>query len=393
MFSSAPRKRTVAVGAVGIAVIAAVAITGVVVADAGEGGGAQPPAPAGTPISDDSQLTAEFAGQIENIITNENPFGNPVYDPTILTKFISGRGFVANQGPDGGVDDDRILPNGTTCVSPATVPGGEPTTDLFASVELPKGARIKQIAFFGRDSDVNNNITIRLFRNQTRVPSGVIEETLVDSFSTTGFLVGGLSGADNLEEITGILGPFPSGNGYIHQFYFIDVTMQDVAALDQALCGVEVHYQVPISAADPGTVFHPITPVRAYDSRLAGYPVNGPIANNTSRVIDISSGHDLATGAITLANAVPAGATAITFNLTTSESTATGFVAVVPGDAATFAASTLNLNGTPLANGGTVAIAGDRTIKAFVGGGGSTQVIVDVTGYYAPPVPLPNMGN
>ena len=61
-----------------------------------------------------------------------------------------------------------------------------------------------------------------------------------------------------------------------------------------------------------------------------------------------------------------------------------GFVAVTPGDAATLATSTLNLNGTPLANGGTVTIAGDRTIKVFVGGGGSTQVIVDVTGYYTP---------
>ena len=150
---------------------------------------------------------------------------------------------------------------------------------------------------------------------------------------------------------------------------------------------------MPISTADPGTVFHPITPVRAYDSRLAGYPVNGPIANNTSRVVDISSGHDLATGAVTVANAVPAGATAITYNLTTAESTTSGFVAVTPGDAATFATSSLNLNGTPLANGGTVAIAGDRTIKVFVGGGGSTQVIIDVTGYYTAPVAAPNMGN
>src|SRR6185295_3460426 len=148
---------------------------------------------------------------------------------------------------------------------------------------------------------------------------------------------------------------------------------------------VEVLYQVPVVGTDAGTVFHPITPVRAYDSRLAGYPVNGPIPNNSNRVVDISAGHDLATGAVTLADAVPAGATAITYNLTTDQSTTVGFVAITPGDAATFATSALNLNGTPLANGGTVAIAADRTVKVFVGGGGSTQVIIDVTGYYTSP--------
>ena len=120
--------------------------------------------------------------------------------------------------------------------------------------------------------------------------------------------------------------------------------------------------------------------------------MNGPIANFGSRVIDVSSGHDLATGAVTLANAVPAGATAITYNLTTDQSTTAGFVAITSGIADSFAASTINLNGTPLANGGTVQIAGDRTVKVWVGGGGTTQVIVDVTGYYTSPM-LPNMAN
>src|SRR4051794_34716551 len=92
-------KRAVAVGA---AVIAVITLSSVVAADSGGGGVVQLPAPPGTPISDGTRPTAESSGQIENIITNVNPFGGPpVYDPTILTKFISGRGFVANQGPDG----------------------------------------------------------------------------------------------------------------------------------------------------------------------------------------------------------------------------------------------------------------------------------------------------
>ena len=149
LLSTRARKRAVAVGA---SVIAVITISTVVAADAGEGGGAQGGGAPGTPVTGGSQLPVESPGQIENITT-----GSTVYDPTILTKFISGRGFIANQGPDG-VDDDRILFNGNTCVSPVAGPGGGSITDLFASVELPDGARIKQIAFFGQDSDANNDI-------------------------------------------------------------------------------------------------------------------------------------------------------------------------------------------------------------------------------------------
>ena len=157
------------------------------------------------------------------------------------------------------------------------------------------------------------------------------------------------------------------------------------------LWGVEVRSQVPSSAADPGTVFHPISPTRAYDSRLEAFVPNGMRLNNSSRVIDVSAGHDLTTGDITATDVVPVGAAAITYNLTSVDSTPNGFVAVTCGDAATYATSTLNLSGTPLANGGTVAIAADRSIKVRIGGGGATQVIIDVTGYYAPPGPVPNM--
>ncbi len=286
-----------------------------------------------------------------------------------------------------------MLFDGQTCVR-ADALGQGAIAVLFAAVELPDGARIKQVAFYGTDTYAPADILIQLYRGNVNVLAGVNTraETLVDDFTTAGVNgVAAVLGADNLAELAGSSTSILAGTD--HRFHIVRVQMTNAAAGAHVLCGVEVRYQVPISTSDPGTVFHPIVPVRAYDSRIAAYPVNGPIPNNTSRVVDISAGHDLATGAVTLANTVPAGATAITFNLTSAESTTVGFVAVTPGDAATFATSSLNLNGSPLANGGTVAIAGDRTIKVFVGGGGSTQVIVDVTGYYTPPVPAPNMGN
>jgi hypothetical protein len=363
------------------------AVSTVVTADLGEVGAGQGGGVPGTPESGGAALPVESVGQIETITTDST-----VYDPTILTKFISGLGFVPFQGA--GVDADFISVSGDTCVFPSASPGS--FTTLFAPVELPDGARIKQLAFFGDDNAVAD-IEVRLLRNQITVPPApgtpTRTELSVGPFSTAGSSgVVALSGPDNLEEVTGSFQP-SSVIGTNHRFHFVEVIMNTAALANHILCGVEVRYQVPMSSLDPGTVFHPITPVRAYDSRIAAYALNGPISNNSSRVIDISAGHDLATGAVTLADAVPPGATAITYNLTSVPSTTSGFVAVTPGNADMYATSSLNLNGTALANGGTVAIAGDRTIKVHVGGGGATQVIVDVTGYYTAPVPAPNMGN
>jgi hypothetical protein len=168
----------------------------------------------------------------------------------------------------------------------------------------------------------------------------------------------------------------------------------NVALANHRLCGVEVRYQVPTSAADPGTVFHPISPIRAFDSRNPVYPGAGLLAPNASKVISIKDGHDGA-GVVNALDVVPAGATAITYNITIGAPTGPNFVAVTPGDAASFLASAVNFNGTAdIANAGTVAVDAARQITVWGGDqSGSAHVIIDVTGYYAPPVPFPNMGN
>ena len=58
-------------------------------------------------------------------------------------------------------------------------------------------------------------------------------------------------------------------------------------------------------------------------------------------------------------------------------------------------ASAINFNGTAdIANAATVAIDANREIKVWGGDqAGSAHIIIDVTGYYTPPVPFPNMGN
>lgn len=138
--------------------------------------------------------------------------------------------------------------------------------------------------------------------------------------------------------------------------------------------------------AGPGTSgsFHPINPSRVYDSRQAAYaPNNGLIAPNGTRLVSVKDARDAA-GAITTADIVPAGATAVAINVTISAPTGPNFLSVTPGDATSYTASTINWpGGFDAANGAIVRLDATRQLKVFGGDqSGSTHVIVDVTGYY-----------
>jgi hypothetical protein len=129
--------------------------------------------------------------------------------------------------------------------------------------------------------------------------------------------------------------------------------------------------------------FHPVSPFRAYDSRAA-QPLTGPIAVGATRVVSVADARDINTGAVTAAGVVPVGASAITYNLTVANTATAGFLAITAGDATSFTASAINWT-TPkdqVANGGVVPISTNRDVKIWQGGGGGTDFIVDVTGYY-----------
>jgi hypothetical protein len=383
------KKRMSIVGIVTLAVIAVGTTT--VVAELGEGGDPQDPAPPGTPeVATETELTESFD------VPEEITTGGTTFDPTILTKFIGGRGFVVN--PGSGIEEDSVLFDGQTCVraDAAGTDGAGAIAVLFAAVELPDGARIKQVAFYGEDTYAPADISIQFYRGNVNVPlligANTRAEDLIDSFTTAGINgVAALSGADNLLEIAGSSGSALTGTD--HRFHIVRVQMTNAAASNHVLCGVEIRYQVP-ATTETGTVFHPISPIRAYDSRNPVYPNSGLLGPNTSRVISIKDGHDGA-GAVNALDVVPVGATAITYNITIGAPTGPNFVAVTPGDAASFLASAVNFNGTAdIANAATVAIDVNRQIKVWGGDqSGSAHVIIDVTGYYTPPVPYPNMGN
>ena len=141
---------------------------------------------------------------------------------------------------------------------------------------------------------------------------------------------------------------------------------------------------VKLAGSPTAGAFHAIDPQRAYDSRQPNYAVKGVLAPNTNRVISVADGHS-ANGTVTLANAVPAGATAVQINLTAANMTGPNFLSVTAGDKTATETSLLNWDAgdKQIANSITVPVDAERKIKVFSGNQtGSTDFIVDVFGYY-----------
>ncbi len=137
--------------------------------------------------------------------------------------------------------------------------------------------------------------------------------------------------------------------------------------------------------APPAAVsqFTPIAPYRAYDSR-ASEPAPGRLDAGSDRTVDVSAARDLATGAVVTPDSIPAGATAIAYNVTAIATEGVGFLAVTPGDAAAFSASSVNwtADGSNIANAGVVQVDASRAVKVFCGAG-SAHFAIDVTGYWS----------
>jgi hypothetical protein len=131
----------------------------------------------------------------------------------------------------------------------------------------------------------------------------------------------------------------------------------------------------------PGTAgaFTAITPTRVYDSRISG----GRLSNGQTRVVSVANGINVSSGVVTTPDLVPAGATAIQYNLTVVDTTGSGYLQVAPGDASAITSSSINWTATGqiIANGLMVKIDASRQVKAFAMIG-STNFILDVLGYY-----------
>lgn len=133
----------------------------------------------------------------------------------------------------------------------------------------------------------------------------------------------------------------------------------------------------PTSAGD----YVSIEPTRVHDSRLVA-PFT-KIAPGAPRVVSCKDGRNVATGAVTVANLVPAGTRAITANVTVTGTDGPGWIAVASGDAVAVTASSVNYGAAnvSVANGLTLRLNASRQVKIFASSS-ATHVIIDVSGYY-----------
>ena len=107
---------------------------------------------------------------------------------------------------------------------------------------------------------------------------------------------------------------------------------------------------------------------RAYDSRATG----GPLAAGQTRTVNLST-----------AGGVPAGATGALVNLTVTETSGAGYLTIFAAGLAFPGTSNINwsASGQTLANNATSGMDGSAQVSVFCGGG-QTQFIIDVAGYY-----------
>ena len=184
--------------------------------------------------------------------------------------------------------------------------------------------------------------------------------------------------------------PFTSmGPGLVHGTWTGSLLLSAVSrrSVSSATGGhggvVGVVYQYTL----PTVSLVPITPVRVYDTRFSWF--GGSMGNGAHRLIDIKDGIDPVTGIVSVLDVIPQGARAVSYNLTITSTSGRGYVDLLPGSSTTITGSSINwsASGQTLANGGIIALgsgANERqiTICVVTSAGGSTHVILDITGYY-----------
>ena len=101
-------------------------------------------------------------------------------------------------------------------------------------------------------------------------------------------------------------------------------------------------------------------------------------------MVSLKDSRNPSTGAVTVADVVAPGATAVACNLTIDATVGSGFLGVTPGDSLSSPSSSINWSSPNLilANAGIVKLDASRQVKVFAGGGGSTHFLIDITGYY-----------
>jgi hypothetical protein len=170
----------------------------------------------------------------------------------------------------------------------------------------------------------------------------------------------------------------------------------DAHAKGELICDANGDLWYCVASGTPGTwrklagpasagTFHAIAPARVYDSRAAA-PLKAPLAGGANRLISVADQRNTTTGAIIATDIIPARAEAIAANVTVVNTVGGGYLLANPGGLvdADPKAATVNwwASGQILNNGVILKVNAARQLTVIAGGGGSTDFVVDVTGYF-----------
>jgi hypothetical protein len=130
--------------------------------------------------------------------------------------------------------------------------------------------------------------------------------------------------------------------------------------------------------------FNSIQPGRVYDSRAGAPPPQGPLPSGQNRTISVADRRD-GSGTSIQSDFVPPGTIAVFANITVTGTSGTGYLSVNPGGNTAADSSVINwsTNGQTIANGVALRIdTATRTLTVVTGGPGSTDFLIDITGYW-----------
>lgn len=215
--------------------------------------------------------------------------------------------------------------------------------------------------------------------------AGGIGTVRADNLAAGGFALTGRAptGADFLAFGSGIYAMNSHPNADATQHRIGDIYHVDGTVYGTVVGGTPGTRRVLAAPDSAGSLF-PIEPFRAYDSRRPE-PAPGALVAGDSRLISIADARS-STGAVVTANSVPAGATAIAYNLTITQTTVAGHLNITPGGSPAGTASIINWSSgsVTIANAGVVKVNAERQVSIHCAGaaGCSTHVVLDVVGYY-----------
>jgi hypothetical protein len=214
---------------------------------------------------------------------------------------------------------------------------------VVAPLNIPPGARFAGLTAYG---------------TSTGGQTWFVEAQNIIGQTTTSIASGSTS--SGFQSITLI----PTNQYFVDAFVRMFVQVQPSGDTNNVAAGVNYFY-VPFRPN-----FYAISPARVYDTRLAG----GRIVSGETRTISVA----LST---TGAAVTPSTASAVLYNLTVTNNSGAGYLALFPTGTTWAGNSSINWFSSTVANGGMVELGGDRQINVFCSGS-TTDFIVDITGYY-----------